>query len=227
MALRAVLLDMGGVLVPEPGGYASATREGQLLERLRELGVDDPVREIERRSEELVRAYRALEAECTQPDLDEVFSALDPQVYALLMDAFRRQATRPVYPGVRRIVEELAQDFLLGLVSNTVIPGDHHAANLQKGGILHHFEVAVWSANFGRRKLDPAMILHVLEKLDVPPADAVMVGDKIRSDVETARRAGVRSVWLRREDGELGGSAQPDHVIDDLAALPLLLKTAL
>ena len=74
----------------------------------------------------------------------------------------------PPYAHAREVVAALARDFALGIVSNNAMPGDHHARVLRRAGILQHVGCAVWSANFGRRKPDPAMILHVLDQLGVP-----------------------------------------------------------
>ena len=111
----------------------------------------------------------------------------------------------------------------LALVSNTVLAGDHHARNLEAAGLLKHFEVALWSGNFGRRKPDPAMLLHALEVMDVPANEAVMVGDKIRTDVRAASAAGVRSVWIRGGDGS--EEVRPDFEISELSELLELLPT--
>jgi HAD superfamily hydrolase (TIGR01549 family) len=224
MRTRAVLLDMGGVLVPEPPGYQGAVRDQALIRFLREQGIADPAQVVTKRGEQLRDAYRALEAECAQPDPDVVFADIETPIRSRLLDAFKREAIRPAYPGARDIVADLARAYKLGLVSNTVIPGDHHARNLEAAGILEHLSSAVWSANFGKRKPDPAMIFHVLDELGVALEDAVFVGDKIRTDVLAARRAGLPVIWLRRPDTPHTGEAEPDFIIQDLRELPGLLR---
>jgi hypothetical protein len=92
------------------------------------------------------------------------------------------------------------------------VPGDHHARVLGRG-ILEHLGCAVWSANFGRRKPDPAMILHVLSVLRVPRARAIFVGDKLRTDVAAARRAGIRSVYIRSGATRCGSCGRPRSAI--------------
>ena len=73
---------------------------------------------------------------------------------------------------------------------------------LERYGLLRWLECALWSANFGRRKPDPAMLEHVLGELGVAARSALFVGDKLRTDVLAAQRAGMRSVHLRRRGGE-------------------------
>lgn len=49
------------------------------------------------------------------------------------------------------------------------------------------------------RKPNPGMLLRALADFAVAPAEAVMIGDK-PSDMEAARRAGVRAVFYEGED---------------------------
>lgn len=213
MSVRAVLLDMGGVLIPEVSSY-----EGARLAR----ASDAWVRECGRR---VSAAYRARREDCSQPDLDQVLADVEPERRRALLRAFRAEADQPPYSFARPVVAALARSYRLGLVSNTVLPGAHHTRTLARAGILQHLGAAVWSADFGRRKPDPAMLLWVLDRLRVPARAAVFVGDKLRTDVVAARRAGVRSVWLRRNGAAVTPEdPRPDFIIADLRQLPGLLR---
>ncbi len=222
--IEAVLLDMGGVLIPEVGGYEATARNADLLAILRSEGISDPEAFVRGRARAVRQAYRELKTSCTQPDLDEVLAEDSPHLRKLLLHAFRRQATQPAYVHARHTVATLARTYRLGLVSNTVIPGRHHELALRRAGLLQYIECSVWSANFGVRKPDPAMIRHVLEELRVPARRAIFVGDKLRTDVLAARRAGVRSVYLRKRGAPRQGKVRPDFTIQDFRALPMLLR---
>jgi len=221
--VRAVLLDMGGVLLPEFSRYERAAQDEGLLDLLRGRGIDAPVPFIEERAQRVRAAYVALSESCAQPDLDAVLSDCDPVVRRRLVAAFGAVANRRPYSFAGDVVRQLARRFRLALVSNTIIPGDHHRRTLDRYGLLRWLECAVWSANFGQRKPDPAMIRHALSALGIPAREALFVGDKLRTDVLAARRAGVRSVHLRRRGTPPGVEAVPDFVIRDLRELPLLL----
>jgi len=223
--IDAVLLDMGGVLIPELQSYERSVRDRAFLAALEEQGIANPESFVVERAKRLREAYRALADECRQPDLDVVFADCTPVVRGLLLRAFKAEAAPAPYPHARAVVVELAHDFALGLVSNNAMPGDHHARVLRRAGILQHIGCAVWSANFGRRKPDPAMILHVLDQLGVRRQHAIFVGDKLRTDVAAARRAGVRSVYIRKRGSPWAtASLRPDFTISDLRGLPMLLR---
>jgi len=95
------------------------------------------------------------------------------------------------------VLEELrTQGLKLGLVSNTGRDLDAFVAH-------HRLQVdaALGSGAFGRTKPHPAIFRAVLERLQVEPQEAAMVGDSIEDDVEGARAAGIERVFLLdRED---------------------------
>ncbi len=222
--IEAVLLDMGGVLIPEVPGYEGAAGDAELLHALAALGIEEPETFVRTRARRVRESYRELETSSTQPDLDKVLGEDSAPVRKLLLGAFRRQATQRPYAHARRVVAKLARSYRLGLVSNNVIPGDHHARALGLAGILKHIECPAWSANFGLRKPDPSIIHHVLDCLGVPARRAILVGDKLHTDILAAERAGVRSVYLRKPGSPFEGAARPDFTIQHLGALPGLLR---
>jgi FMN phosphatase YigB (HAD superfamily) len=222
--VELVLLDMGGVLLPEVSRYERAAQDEGLVAALRARGVSDPASFITERAARVRDAYVALSDACIQPDLDAVLGDCDPEVRRMLLRGFAAVSNRRPYAYAGEVVRSLARRHRLALVSNTIIPGDHHRRTLERHGLLRWIERALWSASFGRRKPDPAMIEHVLEALGVPPRRALFVGDKLRTDVLAAQRAGIRSVHLRRRGVAASCEARPDFVIRDLRELPLLLQ---
>jgi putative hydrolase of the HAD superfamily len=108
-----------------------------------------------------------------------------------------------------------AQGLKLGLVSNT-------GRNLDEF-IAHHkldVDAALGSGAFGRTKPHPTIFRAVLERLEVEPEDAAMVGDSLEDDIEGARAAGIqRAFLLDREDRH----PEAENRLPDLFALPAAL----
>jgi D-glycero-D-manno-heptose 1,7-bisphosphate phosphatase len=67
------------------------------------------------------------------------------------------------------------------------------------------------AADHPDRKPNPGMLLRALADFAVAPVDAVMVGDK-PSDMEAARRAGVRGVFYEGQDLEALVAAELDRL---------------
>jgi HAD superfamily hydrolase (TIGR01549 family) len=107
------------------------------------------------------------------------------------------------------------QGLKLGLVSNTGRDLDEFVAH-------HRLDVdaALGSGAFGRTKPHPTIFQAVLERLEVEPAAAAMVGDSPEDDVEGALSAGIeRAFLLDREDRY----PELDDRLPDLFALPAAL----
>jgi HAD superfamily hydrolase (TIGR01662 family) len=115
-----------------------------------------------------------------------------------------------LYEDVPAALERLtAAGIRIGVISNSHRP---------LGAFLSHFDLAetisaaVSSAEHGLMKPHPSIFHAALQRLNVVPADAVMVGDQVRHDVEGALRAGLRGVFLHRRSG-------PPPRVDELAVL--------
>jgi HAD superfamily hydrolase (TIGR01509 family) len=91
-----------------------------------------------------------------------------------------------------------------------------------------HFELegliagAVSSSEHGLMKPHPSIFRAALDLVNVPAADAVMVGDNLRQDVEGALRAGMRAILRDRAGSQLERAAVP--VITSLTELLPLIR---
>lgn len=98
-------------------------------------------------------------------------------------------------------------------------------ADLGRIGLSQHFVFQLGSREHGAAKPEPGIFLAACERLGVPAAQVLHVGDHIDLDVVGAARAGLRTCWLNR----LGHDGQrldwphvdplPDLEFDTLTAL--------
>jgi putative hydrolase of the HAD superfamily len=84
----------------------------------------------------------------------------------------------------------------LGLISNSHRQLDSFQSHFALGGLI---AVAVSSPEERYMKPHPAIFRAALERMRVPPDEAMMVGDSVSHDVEGARRAGMRGVLIARD----------------------------
>ncbi|SES14560.1 putative hydrolase of the HAD superfamily [Gracilibacillus ureilyticus] len=63
-----------------------------------------------------------------------------------------------------------------------------------------YFDYIIISGDFGKGKPDPSIFEHVLETAKADKDDAIMVGDNLMTDILGANRAGIKSVWINREN---------------------------
>jgi HAD superfamily hydrolase (TIGR01458 family) len=101
---------------------------------------------------------------------------------------------------------------------------------LDMGAFLLGLEAAAGVTATVVGKPAPAFFEAALDDMGVDPAQAVMVGDDLVSDVLGAQSLGMTGVLVRTGkfrpadlDGD-GRDGRPDHVIDDIGRLPDLLE---
>jgi len=96
-------------------------------------------------------------------------------------------------------------------------------------GLENYFDVTVISGEVGTEKPDERIFQLALNELGIEPGEAVMVGNRLDTDIQGANRIGMRSVWFRwndRYDSTIKSQEQtPDITIRSLAELPQALST--
>ena len=222
LALRAVLFDVDFTLAkpgPDlgPEGY-------QILGR--EFGLElDPAKYAEARA----AAVETLEKHPELEHDEEIWVLFTERIirgmggdsdraYECAVDMTRRwehahnfelfEDTLPVLDELRRY------ELKIGLVSNTGRDLEafvrHHALDV---------DVALSSGAFGKVKPDPSIFRAALHRLRVRPRQAAMVGDSPEDDIAGARKLGMRTFLVDRED------RYADHPgrLTDLRELPAAL----
>jgi len=132
-----------------------------------------------------------------------------------MTNAWERAHNFELYEDVLPTLAELRERGLkLALVSNT-------ARDLNRF-VTHHkldVDVALSSRLHGRVKPHASIFRAVLERLDVQPSEAAMVGDTPEDDVEGARALGMRAFLVDRDERY----AASDVRLTDLRQLPAAL----
>ena len=114
----------------------------------------------------------------------------------------------------------------VGLVSNTMFPGTMHQEDMDRFGLLTHFDATLFSADVNKWKPTAAPFLHVLEELEMVADTAVYVGDDPASDIVGGHAAGMRTVYFSSSNRfHKPEGVEPDGKIDRLAELMPLLKS--
>jgi 2-haloacid dehalogenase len=127
-------------------------------------------------------------------------------------------AALPPYPDA---ADALARLRLAGHTPSALTNSGADAARgaLSEAGLLDHFHAVVSVEPVGAYKPDPRVYAHALEVLGAPPAETWFVAGHWW-DVWGAKRAGLRTAWVARDEGALLGTVpEPDVRADDLAAV--------
>jgi putative hydrolase of the HAD superfamily len=152
-----------------------------------------------------------------------------------LIDSFRvvgEAAELEVAPGLETCLRVLRDAGVrLGIVCDVgLTPSPTLRARLERLGVLDAFGAWSFSDETGVFKPAPEAFHAALDPLGVDPRDAAHIGDNERTDISGANALGMVSVryqGLLRVTGLLGGlrfEGLADHVVDELATLPRVLR---
>lgn len=128
------------------------------------------------------------------------------------------------FPGMRDAVEAIHRaGFRLAVVTSKL--RENALRELRSCELDAYFPTLVSASDVERPKPHPEPVLSALRALDLPPADALFVGDSLY-DLAAGRAAGVRTaaaLWGPFDRDQLREGA-PDHWLLDVTALLRLLN---
>ncbi|HLP82287.1 MAG TPA: HAD family hydrolase [Nitrosomonas sp.] len=204
--LRAILFDLDDTLYPESefvfSGFRSVARWAQET-----LGI----------SEELSNSHlRKLFIDGVRGNtFDRWLEDMGNGDARTVKDAIRvyrehLPEIRP-YPDVSGILQRLHDHYLLGIVSDGQWAMQER--KMKALGISHMFSAIIFSDKLGSDcwKPSPKPFEAALERLNVDPNAACYVGDNIHKDFKGARSVGLKTIWMRRDDGIYSGITPPSE----------------
>lgn len=245
-ALQVVLFDLGGTLLhyEQPPEYSfdalNASGLRAFLKAATEAGgrVADPdlaIRAVGRMGAAMeARAARTQYSNTAEVIIRDGLEAVNVCLQAKAWDAgiaayYRTisEVTKPVEGDPKGVLACLTEQGRgLGLVSNTFWSAEMHDADLARYGLLEYLPVRVYSCVAGVVKPHPSIYRQALDQLDVAPAEAVFVGDKLAVDIAGPQKIGMRAILVAtpyRVEENL--EITPDAHIRTLDELPGILET--
>jgi len=221
-ALSAVLFDLDGTLLDTVADIALALNRTLLEYGCRAMAESDVRRMIGRGSPILIERAAAAQGR-----------AIDGAAQAAMLERFfhhygeleelNEDSAQP-YPGAAAALRTLHDS---GLSTAVVTNKQHRFADalLRRLNLRSWVDVVIGGDTCPRRKPDPQPLFFACESLQVPPAEALMVGDSV-NDVQAARAAGIPIVCVTYgyNEGRDPHTLDCDALLDTLAELPGLLK---
>lgn len=132
-------------------------------------------------------------------------------------------------PHLDEVLAELKQrGYKLGVISNTVTSREEHVRiALRKIDCEKYFDAVVTSVDVGYNKPDGKIFQTALNRIGVKPEEAVMVGDRIKTDIAGGNRMGMKTIlfrWNKRYPEKAESQEEkPAYIIKSLQELPKLL----
>ncbi len=138
------------------------------------------------------------------------------EVYGLAMAPWNSD-DEFVYEDAEECLKSLSENYSIGIIANQ-FPGCKE--RLKRAGLLRYIDLIVSSAEEGIAKPDLRIFEIALSKAECKAEEAVMVGDRIDNDIFPAKKAGMKTVWIRQGFGGLScirsDEEAPDWTVDSL-----------
>jgi phosphoglycolate phosphatase len=210
MAIQLIMFDLDGTLVDTSQDITNALNYAVEPFALKKLTVRDTVKMI---GEGVTRLIERVCGE-DRKDLKEI-------VIGRFLDYYSNHLTdhSVLYPKVTKTLETL-HEYRKVVISNK--RENLSRELLEKLQLLRCFDLIIGSDTTPEKKPSAVPLIHAIEKCNVIPEEAVMVGDS-KFDVEAGKRAGVKTIAVTYGYGEKRDLLEADYVIDSIDALPLIL----
>lgn len=142
----------------------------------------------------------------------------DPDLARSLADLYftHRFGDMQLYPDVLPALQALRSRHILGMATN----GN---SDPERSELAGYFDFSLFADRCGVEKPAPAFYRLLVEQAKVPAENILHVGDSLANDVHGAEQAGIRAVWLNRDNRSHQPYVQPQLRISSLLELPSLL----
>jgi phosphoglycolate phosphatase len=214
-AIRLVILDFDGVLADTAEDIAVSANAVRATYGLPPLAIEQVRAVIRGGAEGIMRGMLPVELESELPAAALLFKAEYAKCYRVHVR---------LYPGVAETLIGLQENGLvMAIATNKVETLTRDLTRVL--GIERCFSMVVGPESVVRRKPDPESLEVILQRLGVPPGEALMVGDTT-TDIEAGKAAHVGTCAVlygygTREEIE---AAKPDHLLESFRELPELLE---
>lgn len=98
-------------------------------------------------------------------------------------------------PGVHRVIPELAREYTLGIISDTIHTHGRGLRHLlQQQGLLRYFDYFIFSDEVRASKPSTEVFRQAILGLGVMPQELIHIGDRESNDIEGPLSVGMRTV---------------------------------
>jgi len=153
------------------------------------------------------------------------FGQIDYKILAAGIVGYKRakEGHMTLYPHVRYTLTELIKmGIKMGVVSDAPrLPVWLRIVGL---GLHHYFEGVITFDDTGERKPSPKPFKKIMEKLNIVPQEAIMVGDWAERDIVGAKNLGMITAWAKYGNQFDTKHSGADYELEDIRDLISIVK---
>ncbi len=126
-------------------------------------------------------------------------------------------------PGAEAALARLHEKYRLFMVSNGTASVQER--RIKSAGVGKYFENIFISQHVGVNKPAKAYFDYCFERIPgFDPAEAMIVGDSLSSDIQGGKNAGIATCWINPAHKSCSPDRKPDYEIEGIAQLEELLE---
>ncbi|MCW4049354.1 MAG: HAD family hydrolase [Candidatus Bathyarchaeota archaeon] len=176
---------------------------------------------------ELIFEHGYGEREIRGMHIEMVLKAIDrydPQIIEELKEISWRVASENLipYPDTHQVLTTLKKKYSLSLLTNG--PSDSQREKIRVLGLAKYFDHIVVSGEEGYSKPNPEIFNILAKRVGIPTHEIIYIGNNYEKDVIGAKNAGLRAIWINRENEAIEGPVKPDHEVKSLPELLDILQ---
>lgn len=192
--IKGIMFDFWGTIV-ENGIFPSPVRQAQRI-----LRINRPFPEYIERFEQAFMTKNVETLTEAFHNVTKEFETNPPEfVYEKLVGMWNKNTflCKP-FPETIEVLKDLKKDYKLILISNT----DNLSVPqlLDKFDLRKYFDEIILSCETGLLKTNKDIFELALKKTKLKNTNTVMIGDSIPTDIEGAKKAGIRGILVDRRD---------------------------
>lgn len=209
MPIKAVLFDLGGTLIRN-----ELTISETFQKILEWKGINVTVKDVEKALEEAHLKYRSeFEGMAGKVPFSELYSNWNAHVLDAMgvddgnlpqeiNEKWFEFCGVDIFPDVILTLDMLkGKGIKTGIISNGYEEEIHEICEMVD--IEAYFDIIIGVDTIKRRKPDPEIFMHALERISVKPQEAIYVGNSMEYDYYGAERVGMHPFFIVRSDAQI------------------------
>jgi putative hydrolase of the HAD superfamily len=216
--IRAIMFDLDNTLV-DFMAMKDAAIEGAALAMI-DAGLKMPKQAVKEKIFEVYEEEGIEDQRVFDKFLTRVLGKIDYRIHAAGIIGYRRarEAALVLYPHVRLVLMELMKRGIkLAVLSDA--PRLQAWLRLCQLNLHHIFDIVITFEDTNKKKPAPEPFRLALEKLEVKPEEAIMVGDWAERDIYGAKLLKMRTIFARYGDRFGTEKSGADYEIEDIIQL--------
>lgn len=203
--IRWLFFDLGSTLVDEEKAHR---------QRIISTVNSNPGVSFEDLYHEMIKASKAYKQ--PYPTAVKALNIADKQCYPKELEE--------LYDDTLSVLQSLHKKFKIGIIANQSAGSEDRIKNWR---LIDYIDFVFASAEVGMAKPDVRFFEYALNKTGASPKHCVMIGDRLDNDIFPAKKAGMKTIWIKQGFGAfqdiISFDYQPDFIITGLKDLIDLL----